>query len=146
MDTWLENLRSRGLGRRALVLGLVTLAMYAVVAPVAGCLGGQAAIWAATVAAGLCLAGTGSALVASHFLRGTKRALCGMLVGTMLRMGIPLIFGLGCHLHGGFLAQAGLLYYLLVFYPVTLAVETVLSLPLVDQRGHGPNASRGVVL
>ena len=44
-------------------------------------------------------------------------------------MGIPFGVGLAIHLGGGPLANAGFLYYLLVFYPVTLAAETGLSLP-----------------
>ena len=36
------------------------------------------------------------------------------------------------HLRGGVLAEAGVLVYLLVFYPVTLGVETTLSLASVE--------------
>ena len=44
-------------------------------------------------------------------------------------MGIPLVGALVFHLQGGVLAEAGLLVYLVVFYPVSLGVETYLSLP-----------------
>jgi hypothetical protein len=67
--------------------------------------------------------------MASHLLRGPKHALAALLAGMAARMGIPLAFGLAIHLQGGPLAEAGLLYYLLVFYPVALAAETALSLP-----------------
>ena len=47
-----------------------------------------------------------------------------------LRMGENIrIVAVAIQFRGGPLAEAGFLYYLLVFYPVTLVVETVLSLP-----------------
>ena len=112
---------------------MVVVGLYALVAPVAGFCGGAAGIWAAAAAALLCLAGAGLALVVSHALREPNHALYGMLLGMAARMGIPMGFGLLCHLQGGALAEAGLLYYLLVFYPVTLGVETALSLPSTDR-------------
>lgn len=111
------------------MLALVVLTLYALVAPVAGWLSGLVGLWAAAAAAGLCLAGAAMALVAGHLLRGPKHILYGMLAGMAARMGIPLGFGLAWHHFGGTLAEAGLLAYLLVFYPVTLAAETALSMP-----------------
>ena len=99
------------------------------VLPVAILLRGWEGLAAAAAAAVFCLAGATIALVVSHLFRRPKQVLAGMLLGMAARMGIPLGFGLACHLHAGALAQAGLLYYLLVFYPVTLGIETVLSLP-----------------
>ena len=133
MGTWFANLRNRSLPARGTFLGLVVLGLYAMVAPVAGFCSGSAGLWAAAAAAVLCLAGAGLALVLSHALREPKRALYGMLLSMAARMGVPLAVGLPCHLHGGVLAQGGLLYYLLVFYLVTLGVETLLSLPRPEQ-------------
>ena len=107
----------------------VAVLLYALLTPIALFFGGVAGLWAAAAAAALCLGGAGIALVISYSLRSPARALYGMLLGTAARMAIPLGFGLAAHLHGGPLAEAGLLYYLLVFYPVTLGVETALSLP-----------------
>ena len=84
---------------------------------------------AAGVAAASCLLGAATALVVSHLLREPQHAMAALLVATTARMGVPLLVGLVAYLRGGPLAEAGLLYYLLVFYPVTLAVEIGLSLP-----------------
>jgi len=121
------------------------LGLYALVAPVAGFCSGSAGLWAAAAAAVLCLAGAGLALVLSHALREPKHALYGMLLGMAARMGVPLAVGLPCHLHGGALAQAGLLYYLLVFYPVTLGVETASSLPGARKPASGSDLPKDVV-
>jgi hypothetical protein len=129
MTTWLGNLRGRGLAARAAMLALAVLVVFVPVGPVAVCIGGCTALAAAAVAAVFCLAGATIALMASHLLRGPKHALAALLAGMTARMGIPLAFGLAIHLQGGPLAEAGLLYYLLVFYPVALAAETALSLP-----------------
>jgi len=122
MAAWLANLRTRSLPARVAVLGAAVFVVYALVAPAIGLLGGWAALAAAAVAAGSCAAGAAAALVASHCLRGPNSALPGMLRSMAARMGIPLAFGLACHLRGGLLADAGLLYYLLLFYPVTLVM------------------------
>jgi len=47
----------------------------------------------------------------------------------LIRMGIPLAAALLVFLRGGPLADAGFLYYLVLFYPVTLTAETFLLLP-----------------
>jgi hypothetical protein len=129
MATWLGNLQNRGVAVRAALLGAAVMVALAIVAPVGICLCGAGAMAAATVAACLCLAGAGSALIVSAPFRGPQHALTGLLLGMALRMGIPLIVGLALQIRGGPLVKAGLLYYLLVFYAVTLAVETALSLP-----------------
>lgn len=117
------------------MLVLLVAVLYALVAPVAWYLGGLSGVWAASAAAGLCFAGAVLALLIAHLLRAPKHVLYGMLLGMAARMGIPLGSALAYHLRGGGVAEAGLLYYLLVFYPFTLGVETVLSLPKID---HSP--------
>ncbi len=49
-----------------------------------------------------------------------------VLLGMLPRLGIPLTVVLAFYVRGGWLADAGLVYYILVFYFVTLAVETTL--------------------
>lgn len=132
MATWLADLKNRSLATRAGMLVLVVLVLYALAAPVAWHLGGSTGVWAASAAAGLCFCGAVLALVIAHLFRAPQHVLYGMLLGMAPRMGIPLGFGLAYHFYGGGLAEAGLLYYLLVFYPITLGVETVLSLPQTD--------------
>lgn len=129
MVIWLSNLRNRSVVFRAAVLGIVVLVAFAMIGPVAVRLGGSVALAAASLAAALCLTGATVALVVGNFLRGPRHALAALAAGMAVRMGVPLAPALAIHLQGGPLAEAGLLYYLLVFYPVTLAVETALSLP-----------------
>ena len=139
-------MRRRGLACQSAVLLAAALAVYAMVAPVAGSLGGWVGLAAAAVAAGLCLLGAELALVACRLLDNPKYVLCAMLVGMLLRMGIPLASALAIQFQGGALAKAGLLVYLVVFYPVTLFVETALSLPSGEDPQHRSDVSANVAL
>jgi hypothetical protein len=110
-------------------LVVAALLTFAVAGPVAFHLGGPTALTASAVAGALCLVGAATALLTSHLLRGPDLAIVALLVGMVARMGLPLTVGFVIHLQGGPLAAAGLLYYLLVYYSVTLTAETILSLP-----------------
>jgi hypothetical protein len=140
MVAWFNNLRSRSIAFQVASLGAIVLAMLGMVGPVAFQLGGFPGILAAALAATLCFLGAAVSLMTSHLLRGPQQAIAALLVGMALRMGIPLLLGLAVHLHGGPLAQVGLLYYVLVFYPVTLAIETLLSLPEI-RRPTNPDST-----
>jgi hypothetical protein len=129
MVTWLRNLQDRGMAFHAGVLGVAVLVVFAIAGPVGVHIHGSIALWAAALAGLLCLTGATAALAISHLLRGPHFALEAMLAGILARMGIPLAVALAIHLHRGPLAEAGLLYYLLVFYPVTLAIEIALTMP-----------------
>ncbi len=129
MNNWLASLRRVGLGAQSAVLLGAVLPVYAVVAPVACRLYGADGLAAAGLAAGLCLLGAELALVVCRLFRDPKDALYAVVFGMLLRMGIPLLAALVFCVRGGPLAEAGLLVYLVVFYPVTLSVETVLSVP-----------------
>ncbi len=69
------------------------------------------------------------ALALSEPLRRRQHVLALVLVGMMIRMGIPLAVALTVHFFGGPLADAGFLYYVVVFYPVTVIMETFLTAP-----------------
>lgn len=139
MSLWLNRLRKRGPAAKALVLfGAVAVACL-IGLPAAWLIGGWPGISAAAVAAVLCLCGALAALVVSGgTLGGGRGMVAGVLAGMLLRMALPLGVGLALHITGGALAQAGLLYYVLVFYPVTLTVETVLSLPATAAADNSP--------
>ena len=111
------------------LLGLVTLAALGVAWPITIHFGGSASAVRAAVAAALCLAGAESALIVNRMLPGAKNALLSLLLGMMLRMGIPLICALILHFYGNPLANAEFLYYLGGFYAITLMVGAYLSLP-----------------
>jgi hypothetical protein len=57
-----------------------------------------------------------------------------VLLGMFPRMGIPLAVCMIAYLKGGALADAGFVYYILVFYFVTLVVETVLQVGAAHER------------
>ncbi len=134
--------RNRGLIFRETMLGLAWLLMTLVAGVFVKLFGGNAGLAAMTLAAVLCLAGASAAMAVCHLLRKPRQALASLFFGTILRLGIPLAPGLIFHLHGGLLAEAGLLYYLLLFYPLTLAAGTILSLPAVPRATpRGPAAS-----
>jgi hypothetical protein len=138
--------RNRGLTSQAAVLAGAVLAVYAAVAPVAGALSGMVGVAAAAVAAGLCLAGAALALLVCRLYRDPKGALWRVLIGMFLRMGVPLLGGLAIQVQGGRLAKAGVLVYLVVFYPLTLFVETFLSLPSHERPQRQGDVSEKVVL
>jgi hypothetical protein len=116
------------------MLGAVMLAAFAATTPVAIRLGGLVALAAAATACGLCLAGALLALILADRFRTPNRALAALWIGMALRTGVPFAAGMAIHLHGGPLARAGLVCYLLVFYPIALTVGTILSLPPTNRR------------
>ena len=147
MKRCIAAIRAWGLAAQLLLLAAVVLAVYALVAPVAG---GVAGLAAAATAGALCWLGAAAALVVSRAFRDPKRVLYGVLYGMLLRMGVPLFAALALQLSVAALADAYLLVYFLVFYPVTLFVETMLSLPRADapdgRRNVSPDVSSNVVL
>lgn len=96
---------------------------------------GPPGIYAAGTAAGVCWAGALVALVLTAALRGPKRAVSGVLLGMLFRMGVPLVAGILLDRQGGPLAKAGVFGMIVGFYFVTLLVETLLALRLVKPRG-----------
>jgi hypothetical protein len=134
---WLSGLRNRGIAAQVAMLGIAPLILLAIIGPVIANWGGGNALAGAALAALLCWAGAAVALGVGNLLRGPDLMLAALLLGMTARMGIPLGFGVTVHLLGGRLAQTGTLYYILIFYPVTLLVEVMLMLPKSTQ----PNSS-----
>lgn len=114
---------------RLTALVSVLLVSYAGASPIAWSLDGVAGLVTAAVAATFCLAGGALALVVGEIYRGAERVLHQVLLGTALRMGVPLGLCVAVYWRDGFLVDAGLAYYLIGFYLVMLTVETVLMLP-----------------
>lgn len=146
MRTWFTSLRRRGFTAQSAVLLATVLAVYGLVAPVAGSVSGPVGLAVAAIAAGLCLLGAGLALAACRLFGRPEHALHALLAGMLLRMGVPLGFALALQVRGGPVAEAGLLVYLVVFYPVTLFVETALSLPNGDRPQHPGDVSENAAL
>jgi hypothetical protein len=146
MRRWFSSLQRAGLGIQSAVLVGAMLLAYALVAPVAGSLNGAVGLAAAAVAAGLCLVGAGSALFVCRLFRGQRHALHAVWIGMLLRMGVPLFSALFLQFQAGPLAKAGLLIYLIVFYPVALWVETLLTLPSDERPSRDGGVFRNVVI
>jgi hypothetical protein len=60
-----------------------------------------------------------------------------VVVGMLIRMIIPLAAVVVVYFQRGPLADAGFVYYVIVFYPVTLSVETFVTLPRRRADGSG---------
>lgn len=127
MGNWVARLPGRGFVAHLGVLAVAVLAVYAAVGPVVFWVRGPASAGAAAAAAALCLLGAALALAASAAFRDPSHTVHAVWLGMLLRMAIPLLVVLAIGLGGSRAAEADLLVYLVVFYPVTLATQTVLS-------------------
>lgn len=146
MKSWFAKLRGCGLAVQSALLDLCVLAAYGLVAPIAHWRGGLAGMVAAGVAAALCWLGAQTALVLARRFQGPDDAWKGMLLGMLPRMGIPFVLGVVGQLSSATLAEAGLLVYLVVFYPVTLWAETIVCLLARDGAAGPGQISRNVAL
>lgn len=114
--------------RIVVLVGMAPIAA-AVVLPLGWAISGnRAGLCAGAAAGGVCLLAAGMALILSEPLRKAQYMLALVLVGIIVRMGIPLAAALAIIFRGGPLADTGFLYYLIVFYPVTLTAKIFLSL------------------
>ena len=135
MATRLAKLNEKSLAAKLALLAAVEAAAFVVISPVAWISGGPLGLLAALVAATSCLAGGALALAVSGLFRNPQQAYAGVLLGMMAGMGLPLGVAIFCHFAGAGLARAGVMFYLLYFFPITLAVKTILSLPAVSRVG-----------
>jgi len=119
---------TRGVARGTLVLVAVTLVACLPAALLGNWLYGGAGVWAALAAAGLCVAGSVLGLVVVTLLRG-QQAFAGVLAAMLPRMFVPLAGAVALRLNGGPLYEAGALYFVIGFYLLTLAAETLWLLP-----------------
>jgi hypothetical protein len=106
------------------LLTAATFACCAVAGPAGYFLSGRTGLVAACAAAVFCCLGAFGALLVARWFRGPNGLLPRVLGGMFMRMTIPLAAVLGVQLSRSPLADAGFVYYVLVFYLVTLAVET----------------------
>jgi hypothetical protein len=95
----------------------------------------QTGLMAGAVAAGVCLLAAWLALVLCEPLRSPQHLLALVLVGTVVRMGVPFAAILVIFFLGRPLADAGFVYYLMVFYPIALVAETAQILPGRQAKG-----------
>jgi len=135
--------------------------LMAVLAPLAAVFGsiaffrsGSVGIGAAVIALGVCWLSASLALSCVYVGQEIKNPIAGILGGMIVRMGLPLAFGLAIQRSPGPLADAGCFLMILGLYLVALVVETWLSLRLVrrDQpksadsaiSAGGPSVTSGI--
>ncbi len=140
MRYWYLRVRNSSLAIRELTLLLALATAWVLVAPVSFWLGGMPGIAAAAMAAVVCLVGAAAALAIGELSEPSAGPLVGLLLAMAVRSGFPLLFAVMMQLHGGVLKATGLVYHVVLFYLLALAVEVPLSLP----RGQGLGARPGI--
>ncbi|MBN2294937.1 MAG: hypothetical protein JXM70_21090 [Pirellulales bacterium] len=130
----LTKLRDKSLSARIAVLTAVEVTALAISLPLAWFIGGRSGMLASTIAAVSCLVGGALALGISSMFRAPSQAFVGVLLGMLFGMGVPLVVAIACHLGGGELSRSGVMFYLLIFFPITLTVKTAFSLPKTGSR------------
>jgi hypothetical protein len=125
----------------SVALYVATMALLMPVLPVAWIISGAEGVAAAVAGAFLCFSGGLMSLVWNLAFPGPKLLVVRILGGMLPRMGIPLLGGLVLQITVEPLAEAGVLIYLLVFYPALLSLETWLSLASVTTTGQDTDQS-----
>jgi hypothetical protein len=120
-----------------LVAGVVLVAWF-VLAPLAFAISGYAGMIAAAVGGLVCLAGAELALALASLFRGPAAAMYALAVGMLARTIVPMLLGVALHLSVPRLAAAGMIFYLLIFYVVALATETVLLVAKIPPATASP--------
>jgi hypothetical protein len=88
-----------------------------------------AGVFAGVAAASICWFAALLALLAGERLRAAGHVMGFLVAGTATRTGIPLLAALVAVFLGRPLDDASFLYYLILFYPISLVAEIVLILP-----------------
>jgi len=126
-DVW-ERLGRFGPGPRQLLLAAVLTVVLLLCAPVAYTVGGWTGVGAALLSMIVCWIGAAAALLLGHLFRGPATMALGVLLPMMVRAGLPLTVLVLIHLGGGLWSRGGLIYYFILFYLITLILETGLAL------------------
>ena len=117
-------------GQTGVVLGGIFAAAL-LIAPWSYGFGGIAGLRSVGVAAGVSLLAAELALLVGGLFRGPAAAMYGMVSGMTVRMAVALLLGVALQLGATDRADRAMIFYLLVFYMVTLAIETGLLLARV---------------
>lgn len=121
-----DRLTELRLPGRVIALAGLVFTSWLLIAPIAFLLTGWQGVGGATIAAFFCLLGGEGGLLVAAVFRGPGAAMNGALVAMQVRMAIPLCAGIALHLASPWLAESGMVIYLLVFYLIDLAAETAL--------------------
>ncbi len=129
-----ENVEQGSAITRVCVLTGAIVVSFAIMAPLSYRAHETMGLWAAAIAAAVCLLAPLGASFVTRAFAARDKALAGLLVSMFLRMGIPLAFCLVMQIQKGPLLEAGIVYCVLVFYLVVLAVETCFAMRHVEHR------------
>ena len=135
--------RPLGLVSACVALALSVVVAFPVVGYVAYVKFGVAGIRSAGVAATVCWLAATVALVVTGFVKQSPNGVAGILVASALRFGLPLVAGVVVQNAGGPLADSSFLRWIVVFYLITLTVETTLSVVLHRHQNQGDG--KGIV-
>ena len=83
-----------------------------------------------------CFASGLLAMVCAEVARQFQYPLAGMLLAMGIRTSLPMAVLLAVYVRGGAMVDAGMAYYLLVFYLAVLAIETFLDVTLLRTTGR----------
>ena len=143
----MDDGEAHGAARRGpsiLSLLLMTLAML-VVFPLFAWFGlhrhGSQGLVAAGVASGVCWVGSTGALLMALIFRRSDNSLPALMLGMILRMGLPLGAVVFFTVQKHALVDSGVIGMILVYYLFALVVETALSLRLVVKPGRVTKAT-----
>ena len=121
----IARLQTLGVGGQLALLFSLVIALLACALPVAYLLDGRSGMLAAGLAAAVCLAPSAFVLLAANRIRGPHRAMAALAIGMLLRLGLTLGACIAIYHRGGVLAESGFAFYILIFYMITLAADTV---------------------
>jgi hypothetical protein len=121
----------RDLLRACIILSAIVLVAIPIAAQLATQWRGSSTWFATLVAAGVCWLGATVSLVVAYLGRQRGAAMMGLMLSMLVRMAIPLAIALLVVTSHSALAEGGLMGQLLIFYLLTLTVETLLSVSLV---------------
>jgi len=93
----------------------------------------ETGMMAAALAGLVCLFAAEASLLSVIMTRNPQHKIHAVLVGIFFRTGIPLVFGMFMHFAGGPLVDAGLFGMILIYYLLTLALETIFAVQVVAQ-------------
>ena len=119
-----------GIVRSCAVLAAVVVLAFPAFAWYGFAQSGFNGILAAVVAAGVCFGGAVAALLVTTLLIGPQSGVQGTLLGTMFRTGVPLGAAVALS-QGGPLTETGVVGMILIYYLLTLSVETLLAVLLL---------------
>ncbi len=134
VENWTSKLSSGRLAPNSAVLASALILVLMLTLPVAYWLQGVRGLIECSVASLLCLLPSLLALAVSHRFLGTPHAMGAILSGMALRSMPPLLVCLVLALKTTGLEKMHFVSYLLLFYMVALAVETFLSVTMLNRK------------